>query len=48
MRQGDEVESACGLNYSSKLGKEYVKDPILSPYLFNLICRIHHARCQAV
>ena len=36
MRQGDEMESACGLNYGSKLGKEYVKAPILPPYLFNL------------
>ena len=30
------MESTCGLNYVSKLGKEYIKDPILSPYLFNL------------
>ena len=30
------MESTCGLNYVSKLGKEYIKAPILSPYLFNL------------
>ena len=24
------------MNYVSKLGKEYIKAPILSPYLFNL------------
>ena len=41
------VRTRYGITDGFTIGKGVCQGCILSPWLFNLICRVHHVKCQA-